>query len=95
MMLFPPSTLSGLPKIFFYGNWIYSTISENLMDMRMQLHNPTACMICVHIDNLFNGNKSSRDVHLECKLHDLAQGEMFANDICHRHWPTLWPIVMH
>jgi hypothetical protein len=66
------------------GNWIYSTISENLTDMCLQLCSPTAHMIWVHLSNLFNGNKLSRVVHLECELHSLVQGEMSANDFCHR-----------
>jgi hypothetical protein len=65
------------------GNWIYSTISEKLMDMCMRLQNPTACNIWVHLANLFTCTKSSRVVHLECEVHNIVQGEMSANDFCH------------
>jgi hypothetical protein len=54
------------------------------MDMCLQLPSPTARMIWVHLGNLFNGNKPSHAVHLECELHNLTQGEMSANDYCHR-----------
>jgi hypothetical protein len=65
-------------------NWLYSTISENLIDMCLHLRSPTTHQIWVHIDNLFTGNKASRTVHHECELHNLVQGEMMANDYCHR-----------
>jgi hypothetical protein len=66
------------------GNWFYSTISEDLMDMCMQLRDPTARDIWLHLDNLFTGNKSSRAVHLETELHNLIQGEMSGLAYCHR-----------
>jgi hypothetical protein len=54
------------------------------MDMCLHLENPTARKIWLHLADLFTGNKSSRAVHLEYELHNLIQGEMCANDYCHR-----------
>jgi hypothetical protein len=54
------------------------------MDMCMQLRDPTARDIWLHLDNLFTGNKSSRAVHLETELHNLIQGEMSGIAYCHR-----------
>jgi hypothetical protein len=62
------------------GNWIYSTTSENLFDMCLKLRSPTAPKILVHLENLFTANKSSCVVHLECKLHNLVQGDLLAHD---------------
>jgi uncharacterized protein YigA (DUF484 family) len=50
----------------------------------MRLEHPTARKIWVHLVNLFTGNKSNHVVHLEYELHNLIQGEMSANDFCHR-----------
>jgi hypothetical protein len=52
--------------------------------MCLRLDRPTARKIWVYLGDLFTGNKSSRVVHLECELHNLVQGEMSANDYCHR-----------
>jgi hypothetical protein len=61
------------------GNWLYSTLSKNLMDMCLQLRSPTARQIWVHFSNLFTCNKPSHAVLLECELHNLFQGELSAN----------------
>jgi hypothetical protein len=78
-----PDDMTWAMENLLVGNSLYSTISENLMDMCLHLRSPTARQIWVHIGNLFTGNKSSRDVHLECELHNLVQGEMMANNYCH------------
>jgi hypothetical protein len=65
------------------GNGLYSTLSDNLMDMCLQLHKPTAREIWVHLENLFTGNKPSRAVHMECELHNFVQGDLSANAYCH------------
>jgi hypothetical protein len=50
--------------------------------MCLKLHSPTARKIWSHPENLFTGNKPSHAVHLECKLHNLVQGDMSAHDYC-------------
>jgi hypothetical protein len=52
--------------------------------MCLQLRSPTAHQIWVHLGSLLMGNKPSQAVHLECELHNLAQGEMSSHDYCHR-----------
>jgi hypothetical protein len=78
-----PSDLEWTKENLLVGNWLYSTISEDMMDMCLQLKSPTARQIWVHLDSLFTGNKSSRVVHLECELHNLVQGDLTANAYCH------------
>jgi hypothetical protein len=58
-------------------------LSDNPMDMCLQLHKPTAREIWVHLENLFTGNKPSRAVHMECELHNFVQGDLSANAYCH------------
>jgi hypothetical protein len=78
-----PSDLEWTKKNLLVGNWLYSTISENMMDMCLQLKSPTAQPIWVHLCSLFTGNKATRVAHLECELHNLVQGDMTANAYCH------------
>jgi hypothetical protein len=41
----PIADIQWTTENLLVGNWIYSTIFENLMDMCMQLRSPTARMI--------------------------------------------------
>jgi hypothetical protein len=54
------------------------------LDMCLHLEHPTVCKIWVYLCDLFTGKKSSHAIHLERKLHNLVQGELSANDFCHR-----------
>jgi hypothetical protein len=79
-----PDNLTWATENLLVSNWLHSKIFENLMDMCLHLRSCTARQVWVHIGNLFTGNNSSRAVHLECELHNLVQGEMMANDYCHK-----------
>jgi hypothetical protein len=61
-----PADLDWTKENLLVGNWIYSTISENLFDMCLKLRSPTARNIWVHLENMFAGNKPNHAVHLEC-----------------------------
>jgi hypothetical protein len=78
-----PSDLEWTKENLLVGNWLYSTISEDMMDMCLQLKSPTARQILVHLCSLFSENKSSHAIHLECELHNLVQGDLTANAYCH------------
>jgi hypothetical protein len=80
----PLDDLEWSKENLLVGNWLYSTISENKMDLCLRLCSPTARQIWVHLGNLFTGNKASHAVHLECDLHNLVQDDLSANSYCHR-----------
>jgi hypothetical protein len=79
-----PDDLEWSKENLLAGNWLYSTISENMMDMCFHFRSPTSRQIWVHLDNFFTDNKVNHVVHLECELHNLVQGDLSTNAYCHQ-----------
>ncbi|CAN6183929.1 unnamed protein product [Urochloa humidicola] len=62
-------------------NWLYTTISTNLLDTVME-KNDTAIAVWMAIEELFHDNRLTRAVHLESEFRSLMQGDLSVLEYC-------------